>query len=141
MAGWYLEGFIDYVRFEKRYSENTCVSYQHDLEEFTQFLISDFEIKNPADVKSAQIRTWVFELGKKKLAASSIHRKISSVKSYYKYLLRNNIVTKSPLFGVSLPKKPKMLPVFIDESKLKSNAKRPLKITDENKTPFTLFLF
>jgi integrase/recombinase XerC len=140
MAGWHLEGFIDYVRFEKRYSENTCISYQHDLTEFTQFLVTDFEIKDPVEVKSVQVRTWVFELGKKNLAATTIHRKISSVKSYYKYLLKNNIVTKSPLFGVSLPKKAKMLPVFIDESKLKPGARPSKKALDENKSPFTLSL-
>ncbi len=120
MEGWHIKGFIDYVRFEKRYSENTCVSYQTDLLEFTKFIFIDFEIKTPTEVKSQQIRTWVFTLSKQKLAATSIHRKISSVKSYYKYLLKNNIVTKSPLIGISLPKKAKMLPVFIDESKMKS---------------------
>ena len=120
MGAWQIQGFIDYVRLEKRYSENTCVSYQHDLLEFTKFLLTDFEIKEPSEVKSAQIRTWVFTLSKQNLAATSIHRKISSVKSYYKYLLKNNIVTRSPLIGISLPKKAKMLPVFIDESKMKS---------------------
>jgi len=130
MGGWHIEGFIDYVRFEKRYSANTCVSYQTDLIEFTKFLLTDFEIKNPSEVKSPQIRTWVFKLGKQNLAATSIHRKISSVKSYYKYLLKNNIVTKSPLIAISLPKKAKMLPVFIDESKMKSmQEKRALRET------------
>ena len=120
MGGWHIEGFIDYVRLEKRYSENTCVSYQTDLLEFSKFFLTDFEITDPTEVKASQIRTWVFTLSKQNLAATSIHRKISSVKSYYKYLLKNNIVSKSPLIGISLPKKAKMLPVFIDESKMKS---------------------
>lgn len=130
MGGWNIEGFIEHIRLEKRYSKNTCVSYQTDLLEFTKFLLTDFEITNPAEVKSAQIRTWVFTLSKQNLAATSIHRKISSVKSYYKYLLKNNIVQKTPLTGVSLPKKAKMLPVFIDESKMKSmQAQHALKET------------
>jgi integrase/recombinase XerC len=127
MGGWQIEGFIDYVRFEKRYSENTCVSYQTDLLGFTKFLLTDFEINNPSEVKSQQIRTWVFTLSKQNLAATTIHRKISSVKSYYKYLLKNNIVTRSPLIGISLPKKAKMLPVFIDESKMKSMQEKRAK--------------
>src|ERR1700758_1459390 len=147
MGGWHTEGFIDYLRFEKRYSANTCISYQHDLIEFVDFLTKPkeenedgYELTNLNEVKSDYIRTWVFHLSKKKLAASSIHRKISCVKSYYKYLLKNNIVTKSPLFGVSLPKKAKMLPVFIDESKLKNGARLSKRAADENKTPFTLSL-
>ncbi len=120
MGGWHIEEFIDYIRLEKRYSENTCVSYQTDLIEYTSFLATDFEIQNPSLVKSQQIRTWVFKLTKQGLAAGSIHRKISSLKSYYKFLLKNNILKKSPLIGISLPKKAKMLPVFIDESKMKN---------------------
>ncbi|MGZ3862409.1 MAG: tyrosine-type recombinase/integrase [Bacteroidia bacterium] len=139
MGGWHTEGFIDYVRYEKRYSVHTCTAYQHNLIEFTEFLQKEFEIKDPAEVRSAQIRTWIFQLGKQNLAASSIHHKVSAVKSYYKYLLKNNIVTKSPLIGVALPKKPKMLPVFIDETKLKPGTVIPEKV-DENKTPFTLAL-
>jgi len=126
MEGWHIQEFIDYVRLEKRYSENTCVSYQTDLKEFTIFLTKDFELKNPSEVKSPQIRTWVFTLSKKSISSASIHRKISSVKSYYKFLLKNNIVTKSPLTGIVLPKKAKMLPVFIDESKMKSMRSKPV---------------
>lgn len=139
MGGWNTEGFIDYVRYEKRYSVHTCTSYQHDLTEFTEYLLKEFEIKDPAEVRSAQIRTWVFTMGKQNLSAATIHRKISSIKSYYKYLLKNNIVAKSPLIGITLPKKPKMLPVFIDETKLKTGAAVPKK-ADENKSPFTLAL-
>jgi integrase/recombinase XerC len=140
MEGWHIKSFIDYVQFEKRYSAHTCVSYEHDLIEFSIFLLADFEIKNPVEVKSAQVRTWVFKMTKQNLAATSIHRKISSVKSYYKYLLKNNIVTKSPLFGVTLPKKAKMLPVFIDESKLKNGARPANKPADDKKTPYTTTL-
>ena len=120
MGGWHIEDFIDYIRFEKRYSENTCISYQTDLNEYAEFLTADFEIQNPSLVKSQQIRTWVFKLTKQGLAPGSIHRKISSLKSYYKFLLKNNILKKSPLIGINLPKKAKMLPVFIDESKMKN---------------------
>jgi integrase/recombinase XerC len=119
MGGWHIEEFIGHIRNEKRYSANTCLSYQHDLTELAAFLEKDFEISDPAFVRSQAIRTWIFELTKKGLGATSIHRKISSVKSYYKFLLRNNIVESTPLIGLTLPKKPKMLPVFIDEHKLK----------------------
>ena len=117
MGGWHIEGFIGYICNEKRYSAHTCTSYHHDLTEFTAFLENEFELSDPVSVTSQAIRTWVFTLTKKGLTPTSIHRKISSVKSYYKFLLRNNIVKKSPLIGLILPKKSKMLPVFIDEHK------------------------
>jgi len=140
MGGWHIEGFIEYIRSEKRYSANTCVSYQHDLTEFTLFLEKDFEIKNLQEVKSQHIRTWVFKLSKAGLSTTSIHRKISSVKSYYKYLLKSNIVKKTPLNGVTLPKKAKMLPVFIDEHKLQGANLLKKKAGDDKISPFTSIL-
>ncbi|HWY36976.1 MAG TPA: tyrosine-type recombinase/integrase [Bacteroidia bacterium] len=140
MEGWHINSFIDYLQYEKRYSDKTCAAYRQDLHEFTHFLARDFEINSLPEVKAAQIRTWVFTLGKQNFAATSIHRKISSVKSYYKYLLRNNIVTRSPLIGISLPKKPKRLPVFIDEKKLKNGITSTKKAGDEKKSAFTLAL-
>lgn len=131
MGGWHTEDFIGFIRNEKRYSANTCISYQHDLAELTTYLEKEFEIYDPASVKSQAIRTWIFTLSKNGLGATSIHRKISSVKSYYKFLLRNNIVKKTPLMGLTLPKKPKMLPVFIDEHKLKEATLRK-KVNDES---------
>ncbi len=137
MGGWHIEGFIGYISSEKRYSANTCVSYQHNLLEFTSFLEKDFEIKDLSAVKAQQIRTWIFTLSKAGMSATTIHRKISSVKSYYKYLLRNNIAKKSPLIGLTLPKKPKMLPVFIDETNIKKLQK---KQRAEGETVFTSLL-
>lgn len=119
MGGWHIESFIDHIRLERRYSEKTCVAYENDLLSFTHFLQNDFELSDLASITNQQVRTWIFFLSKAGMTASTIHRKASTVKSYYKYLIRNNIVKTSPLTGISLPKKAKMLPVFIDESKMK----------------------
>jgi len=138
MGGWHIEGFIGYIGSEKRYSAHTCASYQHDLLEFTTFLEKDFEIHRVTDVSQQQVRTWLFNLGKAGRSATTIHRKISSLKSYYKYLLKNNIVKKTPLNGLTLPKKAKMLPVFIDEHKLKdANLQKSKRRNDDLKTPYT----
>lgn len=136
MGGWHIEGFISYISSEKRYSPHTCVSYHHDLTAFSLFLEKDFEIKHPAEVSSQAVRTWVFTLSKQGLSATSIHRKISSVKSYYKYLLKNNIVEKTPLNALTLPKKPKMMPVFIDETKIRKLQPKP----QEEESPFSFLL-
>jgi len=118
MKGWCIEEFINYISFEKRYAQNTCTAYQQDLLEFQFFVEKNFETNQPQKVEPEFIRTWIHSFITKKISSVTIHRKISSVKSYYKYLLRNNIVIKNPLLTIQLPKKPKRLPVFIDEKKL-----------------------
>ncbi|HXD92671.1 MAG TPA: tyrosine-type recombinase/integrase [Bacteroidia bacterium] len=118
MKGWCIEEFINYISFEKRYAQNTCTAYQQDLLEFQFFIEKNFETNQPQKVEPEFIRTWIHSFITHKITAVTIHRKISSVKSYYKYLLRNNVVTKNPLLTIQLPKKPKRLPVFIDEKKM-----------------------
>jgi len=118
MMGWHIEEFINYITFEKRYAKNTCTAYQHDLAEFQCFIEKQFETNSPEEVRPEFIRTWIHSFITKKITSVTIHRKISSIKSYYKYLLRNNIVSKNPLLTILLPKKPKRLPVFVDEIKM-----------------------
>jgi integrase/recombinase XerC len=130
MDGWFIERFIGYLQHEKRYSNHTCVSYQKNLEDFSQYMESVCGLKAPAEAASIHIRNWIFDLSKKGIQASSIHQKISTVKSYYKFLLRGNIVSRSPLTGVVLPKKAKMLPLFIDPDKLNGSIARPADPSD-----------
>ena len=118
MKGWCIEEFINYISFEKRYAQNTLTAYQKDLSDFKDFIEKTFEVYTPQDVKPEFIRTWIHTFITAKISAVTIHRKISAVKSYYKYLLKNNIAAKNPLLTIQLPKKPKRLPVFIDETKM-----------------------
>lgn len=138
MGGWQLDRFLEHIRTEKRYSAHTCTAYRHDLAEFSNYLEKAFEIDEPGQVKSQALRTWIFAMTKEGLAAGTIHRRISTVKSYYKFLLRNNIVARSPLHGLTLPKKPKRLPVFIDEHKLKDANMR--RAGEAEKSDFALAL-
>ncbi|MHB8261043.1 MAG: tyrosine-type recombinase/integrase [Bacteroidia bacterium] len=118
MRGWYIQDFTNYIRFEKRYAQNTCVAYQKDILEFELFIENNFEVFSANEVELSFIRTWIHSFITKKVATTTIHRKISSIKSYYKYLYKNNIVSKNPLLTVSLPKKVKKLPIFVDEKKM-----------------------
>ncbi len=118
MMGWHIEEFINYITFEKRYAQNTCTAYQNDLLEFKDFIETQFETASPKEVLPEFIRTWIHSFITHKTSAVTIHRKISSIKSYYKYLLKNGLVSKSPLLTILLPKKPKQLPVFVDEVKM-----------------------
>ena len=73
--------FLDYLKFEKRYSQHTIISYQNDLEQFFSFLISQFDAPPVQKISSSFVRSWLAELKGDEMTAKSINRKISSLKS------------------------------------------------------------
>lgn len=113
-----VQPFIDYLKFEKRYPDNTVIAYQSDLEEFTGFLIKDMDIKEPVltDVSAPIIRSWLVHLKEeKKNSARSINRKISTLKSFFKYHLRRGNLAKTPMSSVTAPKISKRLPQYVEQ--------------------------
>ena len=113
-----IAAFLDYLKFEKRYSQHTVISYQNDLEQFQAFLISQFETKNIEDIRSVMVRGWLVELMEDKRTATSIHRKLSALRSFFKFQLKKGIIQKIPLDNIQAPKKGKRLPAFIKENEL-----------------------
>lgn len=110
--------FIKYLQFEKRYSELTAIAYNKDLDQFSSYmeeLIGDFDFKG---VTTKQIRSWVVALMDEGAKPTTVRRKISTLKSFYKYLLRQNVIDASPVTGVTVPKLQKKLPTFIDQKQL-----------------------
>lgn len=109
--------FLDYLQFEKRYSRHTIIAYQTDLEQFFAFLQKeDTDAKEIANIASMHIRNWLAYIkGKKNLEAKSINRKISSLKSFFKYQLKTGVISKSPMTVIISPKTKKRLPVFVAE--------------------------
>ncbi|MEI6820503.1 MAG: tyrosine-type recombinase/integrase [Bacteroidota bacterium] len=110
--------FINYLRFQKRYSFNTLIAYQNDLERFFLYIKSNYGDQDLEAITHFMIRSWIVELMEAGLKPISIQRKLSSLKSYYKFLLKNTIVKINPLNKVISPKSVKSLPSFIEESKL-----------------------
>lgn len=108
--------FIDYLKYEKRYSVNTILSYQTDLMAFFVYLEKQFDITNPEKVTHHLVRSWLAALKEEKLSARSINRKISSLKSYFKYLLKTGEIDTTPMAKVISPKMGKRLPVFVKET-------------------------
>jgi integrase/recombinase XerC len=112
-----IESFLDYLRFERNYSDKTIVGYGNDIVQFWNFLqdgrSEEFE---PSLVEADDIREWIVLLMDEGISPSSINRKLSSLRSFYKYLLKRGEVTKDPLRKVIGPKKKKPLPIFIKES-------------------------
>ncbi|MGV8878403.1 MAG: tyrosine-type recombinase/integrase [Sphingobacteriaceae bacterium] len=115
----FLERFINYLQYEKRYSPHTLTAYQADLHQFFQFLSSD-GIPIPAleEISHAQIRTWMVSLLEQQVSARAINRKISALRTYFKFLLREQILSVNPVAQIQTLKIPKRLPVFIHEDKM-----------------------
>lgn len=110
--------FLDYLKFEKRYSRHTIIAYQNDLEQFFAYLSSQFEAPTLQEITAGMIRSWLAELKEDEITAKSINRKISSLKSFFKYQLKTGAVAKTPMTTVVAPKIAKRLPAFVQEQQL-----------------------
>ncbi|GGB15346.1 tyrosine-type recombinase/integrase [Puia dinghuensis] len=107
--------FIDYLKFEKRYSAHTIRSYRDDLEGFFVFLRDEFGEMGLREITPAVVRTWLAALKDGGLSSRSVNRKISSLRSFYKYQLRVGAVEVSPMGAIVGPRQNKRLPVFVEE--------------------------
>jgi len=111
-----ISAFIDHLKFEKRYSPHTVGSYHDDLRQFDQFLQSTFGGLPPAEITASAVRSWLASLKTDGLTSRSITRKISTLKSFFKFLLRTGVVKKNPVSGIITPKISKRLPVYVEEA-------------------------
>ena len=99
-------------------SPHTVSSYKNDLFQFETFLKKTYSTEDLREVTFPMIRSWIVQLMENKIAARSVNRKISTLKSFYKFHLREKTVTSNPMHKVQSPKIPKRLPVFVEESKM-----------------------
>lgn len=112
------DSFLSYLQYERNYSVGTIVYYKADvleLQDFIQEKVGDF---TPSDVDAGLVREWIVSLMDKGIAASTINRKLSSIRTYYKFLLRKGEVPADPLQKITGPKKKKPLPAFLKESEM-----------------------
>lgn len=112
-----LKLFIEYLQIEKNYSQYTIEHYQHDIRDFLLFM-SEQIIEGFGDVQYSDVRLYLTKLYERKLARKTVARKISSLRSFYKFLLRENLIHDNPFSLVSIPKSEKRLPDFFYESEL-----------------------
>lgn len=110
-----ITSFIDYLKFEKRYSRHTITSYETDLLSFFDFLAVNYNSPGLVSISHAQIRSWLAQLKENGLQAKSINRKISALKSFFKYNLKTGAIETSPMVKVISPKNGKRLPFFVKE--------------------------
>ncbi|MEO8794638.1 MAG: tyrosine-type recombinase/integrase [Daejeonella sp.] len=112
----FIERFIRYLQFEKRYSPHTLIAYRNDLQQFHNFLkLSDLDFES---VQHAHVRSWMVELLEQNATAKSVNRKISSLRSFYKFLKREHLVLNEPMAKLHAPKIPKRLPIVVEDKKI-----------------------
>ena len=126
----YLKEFINYIQSEKRYSDYTITSYKIDLNQFFNYLIEEYNIDIPQNVTFKIVRNWISYLLESGLKARSVNRKISSLKSYFKFLVISNYSDSNPTLKIISPKTSKRLPVFIEKEKI--NSLLDAKFFDDN---------
>jgi integrase/recombinase XerC len=114
----YKESFLQYLLIEKRYSPHTIRSYKNDLDQFFIFINTLGLSENPGDLTSHEVRAWIVSMLDNNISSVSVHRKISCLRIFYRYLRKEGLVNHDPLEKVVLPKRKKKLPVFVSEDSL-----------------------
>ena len=112
------ESFLKYIRTEKRYSPHTVTSYQNDLDQFYAWLGDNAPGLDVASVTSGEVRGWMVSLLEEGYATGSVHRKMSALRAFFRYMRRHSLMSTDPMAGVKLPKKAKQLPSFVAEEAL-----------------------
>ncbi|MCX6230597.1 MAG: tyrosine-type recombinase/integrase [Bacteroidetes bacterium] len=110
--------FLQYIKYEKRYSPNTCIAYEHDLKQFFEFIQTNYSTKEITEINHQMMRAWLSSLMEAGVQARSINRKITTLKSFYKFLLREKHITTNPTTKIISPKTPKKLPVYVEEANM-----------------------
>ena len=106
------------MKYEKRCSSHTVIAYKNDLDQFEQFcteMVGEFNVKK---VDAKLVRNWIVLLMENELSARSVNRKITTIKSFFKYLMKEQIVESNPATYLALPKIRKKLPNFVEENNL-----------------------
>lgn len=110
-----INSFLDYLRFERNYSVNTIIGYETDLKDFEKYFREVDEELAWKDIDADIVRRWIVALMDSGYTPTSVNRKLSSLRSFFKFLLRKGEVSKSPLAKIQGPKKNKPLPCFVKE--------------------------
>jgi integrase/recombinase XerC len=115
-----IQSFLDYLKFEKRYSKHTVISYETDLVSFFDYFITQYGEMPLNQLSHIYIRSWLASLKDEGLAAKSINRKISSLKSFFKFQLKTGVIKQTPMAKIISPKNEKRLPNFVADKDMKT---------------------
>jgi integrase/recombinase XerC len=110
-----IESFLSFLQHEKRYSSKTLIAYQTDLIQFTDFLQIQYHTDNPTGATHFMVRAFIINLIEQGVTPRSVNRKISALKSFYKFLKKRELVSVNPMQKVISPKTSKRLPEYIEQ--------------------------
>ena len=113
-----IETFLNYLRFERRFSNHTVIAYRNDLNQLHQFVQTDSPNTELTSLTAPEIRVWLVKLMEDGLDARSVNRKITALKTFYKFALKNNWIQINPMLKVVSPKVSKKLPVYVEADRL-----------------------
>lgn len=113
-----LKSFFDYLEIEKKYSSNTIEAYRNDLNVFAGFLIDEFDVNNINNTSYSYIRSWIVDLVNKGISNRSINRKITSLNSYFKFLLKIDLISENPLTNHKALKTQKKIQLPFSENEM-----------------------
>ncbi len=110
-----IQPFLDYLKFEKRFSQHTITSYQTDLVSFFDYLVTQYGPIALPDISHIYIRSWLASLKEAEISSKSINRKISTLRSFFKYQVKRSFLEQTPMTKIIAPKAEKRLPQFVSE--------------------------
>lgn len=122
--------FVKYLRFERQYSDHTVRSYTKDLTQYKEYLITHLDMTDVHKASHVHVRSWMVHLMKNNFTSKSINRKLSALKSFYKFEMKNERIDDNPATGISGPKLSKRLPQVMKESDVAKGLKE-LKLSDD----------
>jgi integrase/recombinase XerC len=115
-----IEPFLKYLQFEKRASGHTILAYENDLRQFSEFNRTTFHEDHISTADHGMIRAWIISLVEAGLDPTSVNRKIACLRSFYKFLLRQNSIKKDPSLKIRVLKSKKKLPSFVKEADMRT---------------------
>lgn len=127
-----ISSFINYLVYEKRYSAHTVDAYTRDIVFFETFLKETYGLEDPTQIQSMHIRSYLVGLIDAKNAPTTSNRKLSVLRTYFKFLMKDGLLTSDPTVGINSMKKKKKLPVFLTEVEMGSVLDRSLYPEDKS---------
>jgi integrase/recombinase XerC len=115
----YIDPFLSYLKNEKRFSAHTLKGYQTDILQFTTFSLEEFEVDEPKMIGHQLIRSWMVSLLEQGVTPRSINRKLSTLRTYFKFLHRSEVIDKDPMIKVQSPKMGKRITPFVEVGAMK----------------------
>ena len=107
--------FLNYLTFQKRYSRHTIISYENDLTAFFDFVVLQYNSLELAEISASVVRSWLSSLKENKISSKTINRKISTLKTFFKYQLKMTKIEVNPVSAITSLKISKRLPSFVEQ--------------------------